>query len=96
MQLNPPVLPTPFYETLACTALFLVLWGLRKRIRIPGQLFGLYLVLNGIERFAIEQVRVNSTYDILGFHPTQAELIAVGLILAGSLLWWRQSKTATA
>lgn len=94
MQLNPPVLPTPFYETLACTALFLVLWGLRKRIRKPGQLFGLYLVLNGIERFTIEQVRVNSTYDIFGFHPTQAELIAVGLVIAGSLLWWRQGRRA--
>jgi len=95
-QLNPLVIPTPLYEIIACTGLFLVLWGLRKRIRIPGQLFGLYLVLNGIERFAIEQVRVNNTYDILGFHPTQAELIAVALVAAGALLWWRQGRTANA
>ncbi|MBM3443252.1 MAG: prolipoprotein diacylglyceryl transferase [Bacteroidetes bacterium] len=94
-QLNPLVIPTPLYEIITCTALFLVLWGLRKRIHVPGQLFGLYLVLNGIERFFIEQVRVNNTYDLLGFHPTQAELIAVVLMISGALLWWRQGRKAS-
>jgi prolipoprotein diacylglyceryltransferase len=50
-------------------------------------MFGLYLVLNGIERFLIEKIRVNSTYDLLGMHPTQAELISVLLILFGAWLW---------
>ena len=49
-------------------------------------MFGLYLIFNGLERFMIEKIRVNSTYDILGFHPTQAELISTFLVLAGTLL----------
>lgn len=85
-QLNPLVFPTPFYEFIACTILFAVLWSVRKRFSIPGQLFGLYLIFNGLERFMIEKIRVNSTYEIFGFHPTQAELISSGLVIAGALL----------
>jgi len=81
-----PVFPTPLYETIACTLLFLILWSLRRRIKTPGVMFGIYLILNGIERFAIELIRVNNTYTIFGFHPTQAELISAALVLAGIIL----------
>lgn len=91
-QLIPPVFPTPFYELVACTILFAILWMARKRFSIPGQLFGLYLVFNGAERFMIEKIRVNSTYTILGFHPTQAELISSGLVLAGLFLLFKLKK----
>lgn len=86
-QLIPPVFPTTLYEIIACSLLFLVLWSVRKKITIPGRLFALYLILNGIERFLIEKIRVNSTYDLLGFHPTQAELISSLLIISGGILW---------
>ena len=49
-------------------------------------MFGIYLILNGIERFTIELIRVNNTYAIFGFHPTQAELISASLVLAGLIL----------
>jgi prolipoprotein diacylglyceryltransferase len=49
-------------------------------------MFGIYLILNGIERFTIELIRVNNTYTIFGFHPTQAELISASLVLAGLIL----------
>jgi prolipoprotein diacylglyceryltransferase len=88
MQLNPLVFPTPLYEIIACTLLFLVLWSLRKKITVPGRLFAIYLILNGLERFAIEKIRVNSTYSIFGFHPTQAELISTMLMIGGIFLWW--------
>lgn len=78
-----PVFPTPFYETVACTLLFLLLWSIRKRIKIPGVIFGIYLILNGLERFTVEKIRVNNTYSIFGIHPTQAEIISLGLFLAG-------------
>ena len=86
-QLNPLVFPTPVYEFIACTLLFGVLWYFRKKFRAAGQLFGLYLILNGAERFLIEKIRVNTTYSIMGFHPTQAELIAVLLMAGGALLF---------
>ncbi len=86
-QLPIPVFPTPFYETLACTLLFFVLWGLRKRIQPAGGLFCLYLILNGLERFFIEKIRVNNRLDLFGFHPTQAEVISTGLVITGVVLW---------
>jgi len=81
-----PVFPTPFYETVLCTLLFIFLWSIRKRITTPGVIFGIYLVLNGLERFCIELIRVNNTYTIFGFHPTQAELISSGLLIAGLIM----------
>jgi phosphatidylglycerol---prolipoprotein diacylglyceryl transferase len=86
-QLPIPVFPTSLYELIACTILFFILWGLRKRMRPFGALFCLYLILNGIERFLIETIRVNNKLDIFGLHPTQAEVIAIGLILTGTVLW---------
>ncbi len=80
-----PVFPTPFYETIACGILFLILWLIRKRIKVPGVMFSIYLIMNGIERFLVETIRVNSTYSIFGLHPTQAELISAGLVIAGGL-----------
>jgi phosphatidylglycerol:prolipoprotein diacylglycerol transferase len=78
-----PVFPTPFYETIACSLLFLLLWALRKRIKTPGVIFGIYLILNGLERFTVEKIRVNTTYSMFGFHPTQAEIISFLLFLTG-------------
>ncbi len=81
-----PVFPTPFYETIFCTLLFLFLWAIRNRINTPGIMFGIYLILNGLERFAIELIRVNNTYSIFGFHPTQAEIISSSLVISGIIL----------
>lgn len=79
--------PTPFYETVMCLILFGILWYFRKKIQVPGRIFALYLILNGIERFLIEKIRVNTKYDIFGFHPTQAEIISSLLVLTGIILW---------
>jgi len=81
--LDVPVFPTPFYETTIMVIIFFVLWGLRKRIQIPGVLFMLFLTLAGIERLLIEQIRVNNEYNIFGFGITQAEIISSLLILLG-------------
>jgi len=87
-QLAEPHFPTPFYETVICFILFLILWSLRKKLKIPGTLFALYLVLNGVERFFIEKIRVNKKIDFLGLHFTQAELISSLLIISGLVLWF--------
>jgi phosphatidylglycerol---prolipoprotein diacylglyceryl transferase len=81
-----PVFPTPLYETIICTLLFLLLWGLRKTVKVPGVIFGIYLILNGLERFVIEKIRVNTTYKFFEFHPSQAEIISFCLFLAGAAL----------
>src|SRR6185312_7019546 len=83
-----PVFPTPFYETIMCVGLFFLLWSVRKKFKAPGTLFAVYLVLNGIERFFIEKIRVNTRYSIFGFHPTQAEIISTLLIITGAILYF--------
>ncbi|HEU0064159.1 MAG TPA: prolipoprotein diacylglyceryl transferase family protein, partial [Flavisolibacter sp.] len=55
--------------------------------KLAGSLFCLYLILNGIERFLIEKIRVNNRMDFFGFHPTQAEVISSSLVLVGAGLW---------
>jgi prolipoprotein diacylglyceryltransferase len=86
-QLEVGAYPTPFYETVICFILFLLLWSLRKRLKIPGTLFALYLMLNGLERFFIEKIRVNSTLNFFGLQITQAELISGLLFITGLILW---------
>ncbi|MFM7672700.1 MAG: prolipoprotein diacylglyceryl transferase [Bacteroidota bacterium] len=79
--------PTPLYEALACIGLFFLLWVLRKNVKLPGRIFSLYLIFNGVERFFIEKIRVNNRMDLLGFQPTQAEVISSLLIVSGVFLW---------
>jgi phosphatidylglycerol:prolipoprotein diacylglycerol transferase len=81
-----PVWPTSFYECVTCILLFLFLWSIRDRIKTPGVFFGIYLILNGIERFLIEFIRVNTRYHIGNFSFPQAQLIAVCLFIAGVIL----------
>lgn len=83
MMLPDPVFPTPFYEAVACIGLFFILWYFRKNFTVAGVMFSTYLILNGVERFFIEKIRVNSEYHILGTGVTQAEIISVVLIILG-------------
>ena len=55
-------------------------------------LFGIYLMMNGFERFWVEKIRVNATYDLFGLVATQAELIAVVMFVGGAILVWRQRR----
>ena len=92
VQIAPPgVYPTPIYETLMSLLAFAILWRLRKQAHAPGWLFGVYLLLAGIERFVIELIRVNSTYSLFGLEVTQAQLISTGCVIAGILVMWRRA-----
>lgn len=77
--------PTPLYEAVVCIALFLVLWSVRKKFTVPGMMISVYLMLNGIERFFVEKIRVNEVYTIFGSEITQAEIISSLLFIAGCI-----------
>lgn len=81
------VYPTPFYEVIACFFLFLILWSIRKKLKVPGTVFAVYLMFNGLERFFVEKIRVNNRMNLFGLHPTQAELISTLLFFTGLVLW---------
>ncbi|MFT4605430.1 MAG: phosphatidylglycerol:prolipoprotein diacylglycerol transferase [Rhodothermales bacterium] len=89
-----PVYPTPLYEFAMAGLLFLVLYNLRDQYHRAGWLFGLYLVFAGVERFIIEQIRVNNTFDILGMTVTQAEVISVLFLAMGSVILYRTWRPA--
>lgn len=79
----PGVYPTPMYETAMALLCFGVLWAIRKHPFRMGWLFSVYLILAGVERLLIEQIRVNPVLDVLGIMATQAQMIAVTLIVLG-------------
>lgn len=83
MELPQAVFPTPLYESVLGFIIFAFLWTIRKRISIMGMMFSVYLFLNGMERFFIEKIRVNTLYHAFGFSFTQAELISSILMLLG-------------
>ena len=99
-KLANPVWPTSVYEFFAMMILGGTLWVVRKKVKIAGMLFFIYLIMNGFERFWIEKIRVNPKNPILGIQTTQAEFIAVVFMLIGIIgcvvLWQRHKKQSTA
>jgi len=93
-ELPMAVFPTPFYEAIMAFAIFIFLWNIRKRINITGMMFSIYLFLNGMERFFIEKIRVNTLYHAFGKAFTQAELISSILMILGLIGIYWSYKTA--
>ena len=72
--------PTPIYEMLAMGGVAYLLWRLRDRL-LGGRLFALYLLVSGLERFAVEFIRRN---EDVALGLTEAQLISVAMIAAGA------------
>jgi phosphatidylglycerol:prolipoprotein diacylglycerol transferase len=89
---EPGVYPTPIYEVVMASAAFALLWKLRIHCHQPGWLFCGYLALAGVERLLIETIRVITTFDLFGMAVTQAQLIAVACLVAGSTGMWILSR----
>ena len=80
---NTPCHPTPVYEFILCTILFMVMWKYRRSIKPDGAMFALYLLIAGAERFSIEFFRINPRF---AFGLSEAQLISIPLMLLGALL----------
>lgn len=99
MELAVPVYPTPIYEIMMAFIIGGFLWGIRKKIKIPGMLFFIYVFFNGLERFFIEKIRVNDKIIVFGMELTQAEIISSILMLIGTggvIYLLKKGKRATA
>ena len=82
--------PTQLYETALGLGMFFILWRLRDHSHAAGWLFGLYLILGGLERFLVEFLRAKDD-RILG-PLTVAQAISLALIVVGMLVMaWRRS-----
>jgi phosphatidylglycerol:prolipoprotein diacylglycerol transferase len=76
--------PTQLYETALGLLMFVVLWRLRNHKHAEGWLFGVYCVLAGLERFAVEFFRAK---DDAFFGPlTAAQVIGLAVALVGVLV----------
>lgn len=79
--------PTQLYEVALALVMFVILLKLSRRGLRPGQLFGAFLGMYGIERFFIEFVRAKGDRILFGLSTSQfMSLLLVGLAI---LLWTR-------
>lgn len=82
-ELKAGVYPTPIYETTASLIFFAILWMWRKKVKVAGTLFFSYMIMNGIERFLIEIIRVNEKYNYFGYDLSQAQYISIFFVVIG-------------
>lgn len=76
--------PTMLYSSLVLFAIFAALWMLRERREPAGWLFGLYLILTGVERFLVEFLRAKDDRFLWGF--TTAQALALVAVAGGTAL----------
>jgi phosphatidylglycerol:prolipoprotein diacylglycerol transferase len=88
--LNRPLEPTQLFESAVEFANFIFLMWLLKRRKFNGQIFGAFMFIYGIARFFIEFLRGDDLDRGPLFHGaiTVTQLVAIGLVLAGGLIWW--------
>lgn len=87
------VYPTPLLEFVVVAVIAWFLWRLgRKQLATDaassaaGFIFGIYLVLTGLERFMIEFIRINPR-SFLGM--TNAQVASLTSMMVGSALAWK-------
>jgi phosphatidylglycerol:prolipoprotein diacylglycerol transferase len=82
--------PTQLYEAGASLIFFGVLLAMASRVKVPGRVFGMFLLLAGVERFLVEILRAKDD-RFLG-PLTVAQVISVVLVLGGAWLLARRSE----
>lgn len=92
-HLNPPVFPTPIYEVVASFILFIIIWSLRKKIKTPGRLFFLYILLSAIARYFVEIIRVNPRYELFGLEWSMSQAISAALVIVGLIGFFAVGKS---
>lgn len=82
--LNMPLHPTQIYHSLSGLLAFGILVALRDRLKRPGQLMGLFLILFCLARFFVEFFRADYRGELGPFSVTQ--LLYAGFLVLGLFL----------
>jgi phosphatidylglycerol---prolipoprotein diacylglyceryl transferase len=84
--------PTQLFESAVELANFFLLTWLLGRKKFDGQVIGAYLFLYGIARFFLEFLRDDpGRGEVFGGAMSGTQLISIGLVIAGGLIWWLRS-----
>ncbi len=94
---HPSQLYEAFFEGII---LFIILWFLRKRVKVPGSMLALYLIGYGFFRFFIEYTRQPDAHlGFVLFHFSMGQVLCLGMILAGgallAILCFREKKRSS-
>ncbi len=90
-----PLHPTQLYEMMAEFVNFSLLMWLLRRKSFDGQVIGAYLFLYGVERYFLEFLRGDpGRGSVFGGMMSGTQLIAIGLVVVGGLLWMLRAKPA--
>ena len=81
--------PTPMYETVMSVIIFFILWMTTNKKLPAGFQISLYFMLGGLQRFAIEFLRINPK---VAFGLSGAQLISIALIAIGGVWMIRAFK----
>ena len=76
--------PTQLYETLMGFVMFLILWRMRDHEHAEGWLFGVWMVLAGMERFIVEFWRAKD--DRFVGPLTMAQVIGLAIMTIGVIV----------
>ncbi len=81
-----PLHPTEIYDSLLNLASYFFLAWLYRRKKYDGQVFALFLVIYACTRFFVEIFRGDYPEYYLGGWATPAQLVSVGILVAGLVL----------
>jgi len=88
--LNTPLHPTQLYESGAEFLNFILLVWFAAKKRLPGQVVGLYFMLYGIERGAMEFLRDDPGRSLMfQDRVSLMQIVSVALVFLGAYLWRR-------
>jgi phosphatidylglycerol:prolipoprotein diacylglycerol transferase len=97
---NAAVHPSQLYLATTGLALFALAWGLRRRFRVPGTLFWLFIVAFALVRIPIDMTRAfepQATLLRLGsWGVTESQLTSVAMALFATLMIVRLRRSAAA
>lgn len=95
--LGVPLEPTQLFESAVELANFFILMWMFKRKSFDGQVFGAYLFLYGVARYFLEFIRDDpGRGSVFGGIMSGTQLIAIGLVVTGGLIWWLRPGWKTA
>jgi len=97
---NAAVHPSQLYFAAAGVILLALLWGLRRRLTVPGVLFWTFIVLFGLVRIPLDMTRAYEPEAVVlhlsAFDVTESQMSSLALALFGSLMILRLRRAAPA